>query len=192
MTERPGGMLGAMASTGLLLFETALGFCGLVFSSEGICGVALPETGPDRVLASLRKRFPTAGRLAPTDAARQAKAGILALLRGRASELSAVPLDLAGVPPFSREIYGVVRRIPPGSTMTYGEVAAAVGRPRAARAVGQAMRKNPVPLLVPCHRVLGKDGALVGFSAPGGTRTKGRLLRLEGALQATSSSRRIG
>ena len=92
-----------------------------------------------------------------------------------------MPLDLDGVPEFHRRVYDVARAIPPGETRSYGEVAAALGEPGAAQAVGRALGRNPVPIVVPCHRVLAADGRLHGFSAPGGIETKRRMLALEGA-----------
>jgi len=102
-------------------------------------------------------------------------------LQGGGEDLSGVPVDLSGLSDFTRAVLAEVRRIPPGQTRSYGEVAAALGRPRAARAVGQALARNPVPLLVPCHRVVSRQGRLGGFTAPGGAGLKRRLLELERA-----------
>jgi methylated-DNA-[protein]-cysteine S-methyltransferase len=93
-----------------------------------------------------------------------------------------VPLDLRADTPFQRIVLNYIRRIPAGKTMTYGEIAAALGDPERAIAVGQALAGNPLPILIPCHRVIGADGALVGYSAYGGVETKAALLRHEGAL----------
>ena len=92
-----------------------------------------------------------------------------------------MPLDLESVPSFHQRVYDVARQIKPGTTLSYGEVAARVGEPDSARAVGQALGRNPIPIIVPCHRVLAADGGTGGFSAPGGTATKLRLLAIEGA-----------
>ena len=107
--------------------------------------------------------------------------GINELLRGDASDLAAVPLDMTGVPPFHRRVYETVRTIPPGASLSYGEVAAKAEAPGAARAVGQAMRRNPFSILVPCHRVFAAGGKIGGYSAHGGLATKLRLLSLEAA-----------
>jgi methylated-DNA-[protein]-cysteine S-methyltransferase len=107
--------------------------------------------------------------------------GIVALLRGEASELASVPLDLTGVPAFDRHVYEVTRSIPPGAMLTYGEIAARLGEPEAARAVGQALARNPFPIIVPCHRVHAAGGKAGGFSAGGGVATKLRLLQIESA-----------
>ena len=100
---------------------------------------------------------------------------------GETIDLSLIPLDLHGVSVFHQRVYEAARRIPLGQTSTYGALADVVGAPGGARAVGQAMGRNPVPLLVPCHRVLAADGGMGGFSAPGGVATKRRLLEIEGA-----------
>ena len=107
--------------------------------------------------------------------------GIVALLRGEASDLSAVALDMERVPPFHRRVYEAARTIPPGATLSYGEIAARLGAPGSARAVGQALGRNPFAIVVPCHRVLAAGGKVGGFSANGGVTTKLRLLSIEGA-----------
>ena len=111
-----------------------------------------------------------------------------ALLRGERIDLSDVPVDLGRVPEFERRVYAIARAIPPGSTMTYGEIAKRLGDPLLARDVGQAMGHNPFPIVVPCHRVLAAGGKPGGFSAPGGVDTKLRMLRIEGAAAAAQAS----
>jgi methylated-DNA-[protein]-cysteine S-methyltransferase len=101
-------------------------------------------------------------------------------LAGDAADLSTIPLDLAGVPPFFRRVYEVTRAVPSGELRTYAEIAVAAGSPSAMRAVGQALAKNPFPIVVPCHRVIAAGNAPGGFSAPGGLDTKARLLAIEG------------
>jgi methylated-DNA-[protein]-cysteine S-methyltransferase len=141
--------------------------------------VWLPERSDESLQARLRRRFDEA--LPPPEIA-QAIAAIVALLRGEAADLSAIALDFDAVPPFHRRVYALTRAIGPGSTRTYGELAVALGEPGSARAVGQALRRNPFPIVVPCHRVLAAGGRCGGFSAPGGTATKLELLEIEGAL----------
>ena len=92
------------------------------------------------------------------------------------------PIDMSGMTSFQRLVLGAVRRVPRGKYVTYGELAARIGRPRAARAVGRALGSNPIPIVIPCHRVLASDGSLGGYSGRGGVRTKRALLQLEGAL----------
>jgi methylated-DNA-[protein]-cysteine S-methyltransferase len=141
--------------------------------------VQLPESRESETRARLLRRFPDARETAPPREVRRAVGGIAALLRGEASDLSAVALDMDRVPPFQRRVYEVARTIPPGATLSYGEVAARLGAPGAARAVGQALGRNPFAIVVPCHRVLAADGRVGGFSANGGIATKLQLLAIE-------------
>jgi methylated-DNA-[protein]-cysteine S-methyltransferase len=112
--------------------------------------------------------------------------GVVALLSGEKRDLSAIALDTTEVPEFHRRVYAVARAVPPGSTITYGEIATRLGDPTAARAVGQALGRNPFALIVPCHRVLAAGGNAGGFSASGGATTKLRLLAIEGASGVSS------
>jgi methylated-DNA-[protein]-cysteine S-methyltransferase len=105
--------------------------------------------------------------------------GITTLLRGEATDLSGVALDMERVPPFNRQVYEVARTIPPGATLSYGEIAARLGDPSLARDVGQALGQNPFAIIVPCHRVLAAGGKIGGFSANGGIMTKRRMLAIE-------------
>jgi methylated-DNA-[protein]-cysteine S-methyltransferase len=161
------------------LFDTAIGPCGVAWGERGLIGVQLPEAGKAATRARLLQRFPGAQGAAPPAAVRHAIDGIVALLEGRATDLSQVPLDMEGVPPFARRVYEVARTIPPGGTMTYGDVAQRLGARGASRAVGQALGRNPFALVVPCHRVLAAGGKAGGFSANGGVVTKLRLLSIE-------------
>lgn len=102
-------------------------------------------------------------------------------LRTGREDLSAIPVDLAGMPPFQREALEALRAVPAGRTLTYGELARRLGKPAASRAVGGAMARNPVPVVVPCHRVLGSNGQVTNYSGEGGWDTKRRLLQIEGA-----------
>jgi methylated-DNA-[protein]-cysteine S-methyltransferase len=163
------------------LFDTAIGRCGIAWSALGVIGVQLPEASEARTLARMRRRFPDAREGPPSPAVRRAIEGIVALLRGERIELSAVALDLDGLPEFDRRVYEVARTIPPGATSSYGEIAARLDAPDEARAVGQALGQNPFPIVVPCHRVLAAGGKIGGFSANGGIATKLRLLSIEGA-----------
>jgi methylated-DNA-[protein]-cysteine S-methyltransferase len=113
-------------------------------------------------------------------------AAIVALLRGEQTSLADVPLDMGGLPEFHQRVYEFARQIPAGSTCTYGELATRLGSPGAARAVGQAMGRNPFPPVVPCHRVLAAGGKIGGFTAPGGTSTKLRMLAIERAPTQTA------
>jgi methylated-DNA-[protein]-cysteine S-methyltransferase len=166
---------------GFTLFDTAIGPCGIAWTVRGVAGVQLPEDREERTRARLQRRFPAARESPPPPAVRRAIDGIVALLRGDPSQLDAVALDLEGVPAFHRRVYEVARTIPPGTTLSYGEVAARMGAPGAARDVGQALGQNPFAIIVPCHRVLAATGKVGGFSARGGVRTKLRLISSERA-----------
>ena len=173
-----------MSTTGYSLFETAIGSCGIAWGAAGITGVQLPAIPPSQTYTYLARRFPDAQNTTPPAPVQHAIDGIIALLRGEAADLSAIELDLTDVPDFQRRIYAIARAIPPGATLTYGEIAAKLGEPGAARAVGQAMGSNPYPIIMPCHRVLAAGGDTGGFSAPGGVATKLQLLAIEGAPEA--------
>jgi methylated-DNA-[protein]-cysteine S-methyltransferase len=170
-----------MTAHGFALFDTAIGRCGISWGGRGVLGVQLPEAREIETRARLLRRFPGAREASPPPDVRRAVDGIVALLRGEASDLSAVALDMDRVPPFHRRVYEVARTIPPGATLSYGDVAARLGEPGAARAVGQALGRNPFAIVVPCHRVLAAGGRVGGFSATGGVTTKLRLLAIEGA-----------
>lgn len=130
----------------------------------------------------LAERFPGAAEARlPRDVARVVR-DVAALLGGKRVDLTSVALDMEGLPPFHRRAYEAARRIPPGATHSYGEVAARLGSPNSSRAVGQAMRRNPFPIVVPCHRVLAAGGRAGGFTAAGGVDTKMRMLEIEGAV----------
>jgi methylated-DNA-[protein]-cysteine S-methyltransferase len=154
-------------------FETQLGRCAIRWSGAGISGVLLPQ----RSLESLPVYEPGAN-VPPF--VRAAIEGIAAVMAGEPRDLRDVRLNEQGLDAFARMVYAATRTIPPGTTRTYGQIARALGRPDAARDVGAALGRNPFPIVVPCHRVVAADGALTGFSAPGGLATKRRMLELEG------------
>jgi methylated-DNA-[protein]-cysteine S-methyltransferase len=156
--------------TGHALFDTAIGRCGLAWGPDGITAVRLP--GPMRLDGAAAE---------PPPAVAEAIRRVRALLDGAKDDLRDIALDPSGVPEFHRQVYAVTRAIPPGEVLTYGEVARRIGQPGSAQAVGRALGRNPYPIIVPCHRVMGADGRMVGFSAPGGTTTKLRMLAIEGA-----------
>ena len=166
---------------GFTLFDTAIGRCGIAWNARGVVGVQLPEGSEQDTRSRLRRRFAEARVAPPPVPVLRAIDGVVALLRGEPSELDAVTLDMEGVPPFHRRVYEVARAIPPGTTLSYGEVAARMGEPGAARDVGQALGQNPFAIIVPCHRVLAANGKVGGFSARGGVRTKLRLISSERA-----------
>ena len=173
-----------MTAPGFALFETALGHCGIAWGALGICGVQLPEASPSATRKRLALRFPSASEKPPPAAVQRAIDRVITLLRGEAADLSQIELDMTHVPPFHRSVYELARSIPTGATLSYGEVAARLGSPGAARAVGQALGKNPFAIVVPCHRVLAAGGKPGGFSAKGGINTKLRMLRIEQAQRS--------
>ncbi len=164
------------------LFDTAFGVCGIAWSEAGVRRVLLPDESPEL----LRERFEgsrfDAVEASPPDAVQSVIDGVIRLFEGADERFEGLTLDTVGVPEFNQRVYDVTSSIPPGRTMTYGEIATRLGQPGAAQAVGRALGDNPFPIVVPCHRVLAADGSMHGFSAPGGVRTKRRMLQIEGAL----------
>jgi methylated-DNA-[protein]-cysteine S-methyltransferase len=155
-------------------FDTALGRCAIRWSDTGITGVLLPSR---RGLPGIA--FEDGADVPPF--VRHAIAGIVAVMAGEPRDLHGVRLDERGIDDFRRVVYAATREIAPGTTTSYGDIARAIGRPDGARDVGAALSRNPFPGIVPCHRVVAANGALTGFSAPGGLATKRRMLELEGA-----------
>lgn len=161
------------------LFNTPIGTCAIAWSEPGILSLSLPEDDPEVTREFISSRVPGAGERAPTPEVEAVIADIGRLLAGEPVDLLGVRLDLTGVSDFHRRVYDEARRIPPGSTLTYGQIAQRLKAPGTARAIGQALGSNPFPIIVPCHRVLGANGAVGGFSAPGGVDTKLRILNIE-------------
>jgi methylated-DNA-[protein]-cysteine S-methyltransferase len=156
-----------MASVqGEITFDTTWGPCLIGWTPDGVCQFRLP---PQPVRAGEE----------PPAFVRTAIGLVTDYFRGQAVDFSCVPLDFDGVSSFRRHVYEALREVPRGRVVDYGELASAAGAAGAARAVGQAMARNPLPLFVPCHRVVAASGHIGGFSAPGGTTTKRRLLELE-------------
>jgi methylated-DNA-[protein]-cysteine S-methyltransferase len=170
-----------MTDLGFHLFATAIGDCGIVWNGRGVVGVQLPEKSERATRARIARRFPDAHEAAPPPDIARAIADIVALLAGERKDLGAIAVDVDGLPEFDRRVYAIARAIPAGGTLSYGEIAAQLGDRQLAREVADALSRNPVPLIVPCHRVLAAGGKMGGFSAPGGVRTKLRLLSIEGA-----------
>ena len=169
-----------MHNSGIHVFDTAVGTCGLAWAERGIVGIQLPEHDGAATRRRLQRRFPTLENAPPDDAAAQAVTAIVAALAGRATDFDAIVLDMREVPAFAQQVYALARAIPRGRTATYGELAVGLGDATLARDVGRALGANPFPIVVPCHRVLAATG-LGGFSAHGGAVTKHRMLSLEGA-----------
>ena len=170
-----------MNSEGFTLFDTRYGHCGIAWGPRGIVGVQLPEADSAATRARMRKRFPLLRESAPPPDVKAAMARITHLLTGGIDDLGDVGLDWHGVSEFQRRVYELARRIPPGETRTYGDMATELGDKGLARAVGQALGLNPFAPVVPCHRVLAAGGKPGGFSAHGGAHVKLRMLAVEGA-----------
>jgi methylated-DNA-[protein]-cysteine S-methyltransferase len=167
---------------GFAVFDTAIGHCGIAWSERAIVGAQLPEGDEARTRDRMAARFPGTREAVPPPAVRRAIDVVAASLRGEPADLSTVELDMTGVPEFHRRVYEVARAIPAGSTLTYGDIATRLAAPGSARAVGQALGRNPFAPVVPCHRILAAGGKTGGFSAGGGVATKLRILAIEGAL----------
>ena len=172
----------ASAAPAFALFDTAIGRCGVAWTERGISFVQLPEANDARTRARIARSCPGVSESAPPPGVARAIAGMTSLVAGARIDLTTVAIDLSSVPAFHRRVYEITRAIPPGRTRTYGEIATELGDLSASRAVGQALGRNPVPLIVPCHRVLAASGKSGGFSASGGVALKRELLAIEGAL----------
>lgn len=166
-------------------FNTAIGLCGIAWTGESepaVSHFALPEASDAMTRERLARQ---AGGVESSSLPPVIAKLILRVqhhLQGNLDPFLDVPLDLSAMIDFHRAVYDFSRKIPPGATRTYGEVAKGIGQPGAAQAVGKALGQNPIPLIVPCHRILAAGGRPGGFSAPGGTATKSRLLQIEGAV----------
>lgn len=163
------------------VFETETGFCAIAWSEAGVTRFQLPAKSAEAAERLIRRRAFGAEPGAPQDDVAAAVEAAKRYFQGEKADFSPVRLDLSGVDAFFVEIYAALRRVGWGRTTTYGALAREVGAARkAARDVGEAMARNPAPLIIPCHRVLAAGGRIGGFSAPGGSATKMRMLALEG------------
>jgi methylated-DNA-[protein]-cysteine S-methyltransferase len=171
------------------IFETAGGYCGIAWSDVGVTRFQLPTRSAVSTERLLRRRAPGADPGEPTPEVAETVAAVKRYFDGEQTDFSAVKLDLGEQDAFFAKVYAAIRRVGWGRTTTYGALAKEVGAgPEAARDVGQAMAKNPVALIIPCHRVLAAGGKVGGFSAPGGSAAKIRMLELEGAHVGSPSS----
>jgi methylated-DNA-[protein]-cysteine S-methyltransferase len=168
------------------LFDTAIGTCGIEWGPRGINGVQLPmgnaEKTKKRIHQRHRQHLGEISEAEPTADVRCTIDRIVELLKGEADDLTDIALDLEDVPAFNRSVYAIARTIPPGKTLTYGDIAKRLGGVELSRDVGQALGRNPCPIVVPCHRVLAAGNKPGGFSANGGVSTKLKMLAIEGAL----------
>jgi len=164
------------------LFETNIGVCGITWGPRGINGVQLPMGDEKKIRMRIRQHHGDISEREATGEVKQAIDRIVNLLAGHADDLTDIPLDLDGVPDFNRAVYEIARTIPPGKTATYGDIAKRLGGVELSRDVGQALGRNPCPIVVPCHRVLAAGNKPGGFSANGGVVTKLKMLEIEGAI----------
>jgi len=171
-----------MSTYFLTLFDTALGRCGLAWGEAGLRAVSFPHQSDEETRRNLRRYAPGAAEAEPTEEIVRIIGDIVALFDGAPRDLAYARLDMDGVGAFEREVYALSLAIKPGETKTYGDLARAMGDIMHSRRVGQALGRNPWPIVVPCHRIVGADGAMTGFSAPGGAELKRKLLKIEGAL----------
>src|SRR5258707_9607624 len=158
------------------IFDSAIGPCGIVWGERGITGVQLPMSSEEKTRKRILQRNGEVTEASPPAEVQSAIDGMIELLAGKPNDLSDVTLDLDGVPEFNRGVYDIARKIPPGKTMTYGDIAKQLGGVELSRDVGQALGRNPCPIVVPCHRVLAAGGKPGGFSANGGVVTKLKML----------------
>jgi methylated-DNA-[protein]-cysteine S-methyltransferase len=170
-----------MTEQNFALFDTAIGRCGIAWNARGLIGIQLPHTDETATRRRMRQRYPNGREAPPPGDVQLAIDGIVALLRGEARDLTGIVIDNSDTPAFNAQVYAITRTVPPGATITYGEIAERLGDKMLARDVGQALGDNPCPLVMPCHRVLAAGGKPGGFSASGGVVTKLRLLSIEGA-----------
>jgi methylated-DNA-[protein]-cysteine S-methyltransferase len=170
-----------MSDCAFFIFDTAIGRCALIWRGGLLVGAALPEASEAELQRSIERRFSSCVQAGPPPPIRAAMEAVVRLLSGEKEDLTGFELALGGLPGFDRSVLEEIRRIPCGETRTYGEVATMLGQPGAARAVGRALGRNPIPIIIPCHRVLAASGRSGGFSAPGGASTKLRILEIEGA-----------
>ena len=167
-------------STHYCVFDTALGPVGLVWSDRGIMRLQLPECDRKATERRLRGSAADIAEAEPHPGIAGVIGSLQRYMAGERIDFSRVKLDLTGIGAFHRSIYESTRAVGWGETTTYGALAQQAGSPDASRAVGQAMGRNPVPIIIPCHRVLASGGRPGGFSAFGGAVTKQRLLAMEG------------
>jgi methylated-DNA-[protein]-cysteine S-methyltransferase len=170
-----------MGAVGFCVFETAIGPCGIAWTADAIASAQLPESDLEGTRRRVRRRHPDAQEALPPEWVASVIRRVQALLEGAHDDLADVPLAWADEPEFNRRVYEITRAIPPGRTMTYGDIAQRLGEPGAARAIGQALGHNPFAPIVPCHRVLGAGNSGTGFSATGGVATKLKMLEIERA-----------
>ncbi len=175
-----------MESSGVTIFETEIGPCGIAWRGQKIVGVEIGDADEKETRYRLSERFPGAEDIDMPSFVSDAIQGVRALLAGADVDFSTTPLALDTQPDLNRQVYEIILELKPGETTTYGAIARRIGDVSLSQAVGYALGKNPFPIIVPCHRVLGANGKVGGFSAAGGTATKLKLLNIERAKRPAS------
>lgn len=170
-----------MDLAGFNIFPTIVGFCGIAWREGHIIGVQIAEEDSAFTHMRLLERFPDGTLQKTPDFVTSAIRQIGELLSGDTVDFSTTPLAMHNLPDLNRQVYEIILKVPAGQTTTYGAIAREIGDVSLSQAVGYALGKNPFPIIVPCHRVLGANGKVGGFSANGGTRTKMQLLNIERA-----------
>ncbi|MBC2884250.1 methylated-DNA--[protein]-cysteine S-methyltransferase [Ochrobactrum sp. CM-21-5] len=170
-----------MDSSGITIFETPIGPCGIAWREGKIIGVEIGDADEKETRYRLSERFGGAATASPPAFVADVVEKVLALLDGASPDFSKTPLAFDAVPALNRQVYEIILELKAGETTTYGAIARRIGDVSLSQAVGYALGKNPFPIIVPCHRVLGSNGKIGGFSAAGGTATKLRLLNIERA-----------
>lgn len=176
-----------MPATSYTRFDTPIGTCAILWRGDRIVGTMLPVAITERFSDVVKRRARDAQETDPPDFVQAVIDDIVALLSGEQRDLMDIPLDLTGIADFERRVYALARGIPPGETRTYGDLAREIGDVALSRGVGQALGRNPFPIVIPCHRILAAGGKTGGFSAPGGVDTKFKILEIERAHAATPS-----
>jgi methylated-DNA-[protein]-cysteine S-methyltransferase len=169
------------SANGFTLFTTDIGDCAVAWNGFGLTGVWLPEASAERLRSRLVRRLAQVPEAAPPVDVAAAVRAMVCLIGGERIDLLDVRIDDSRLSSFDRSVYAAARGVAPGRVVTYAALAECVGGAASARAIGQSLGRNPFPIVVPCHRIVAADGALGGFSAPGGTATKRRLLTIENA-----------
>jgi len=177
-----------MAGQGYTTFDTSVGRCGIAWSEAGVVGVQLPEARELDTRRRLLQQYPEAREWRPPADVQIAIDGIVALLNGKAVDLSDIPLDTYDIPDFNCRVYEAIRRIPRGETRTYADIAIHLYVSGAVNAVSNAVARNPFAILVPCHRAITAPGQTSGFAGNAGIVTKQRLLSIEGALSGRATN----
>ena len=156
------------------LYETGLGIGAVVATEKGVSTVQLPHAGSETFINQLKQKVGESSQLTEQVALR-----LKSYFKGEPQAFDMIPVDLSTLTEFRARILQLIRAIPYGEIRSYGDVAAMAGVPRAARAIGGVMAANPLPVIIPCHRIVAANGRLTGYSAPGGLDMKRILLRME-------------